>query len=122
MELVVGDGDLSFSRSLLESDKVRAECLHIGMYEGGPEEFKNKYKEAGKENLAELEKAGAKIFWGCDATTFSGFPPKQYGAVRWNYPHPAVYTKNMAPSHGRELLGKFLKAAARILKSGDAQV
>lgn len=85
--LLVGEGDLSFARSLVEEHQ----CVEVTatVYEKEAE-LRGKYPHA-EENIAALEEAGARVRFGVDAMKGSGGIWKERRAkvdhVVFNFPH-----------------------------------
>lgn len=66
--LLVGEGDFSFTRSLVEQGYMKAENLIATSYDASPAELELKYPHSFKENYDYLIENKVKIFFKVDAT------------------------------------------------------
>lgn len=66
--LLVGEGDLSFAKSIIVEGYILPENLIITSYDNSPSELELKYPNSFKENYAYLQSQNVKIFFKIDAT------------------------------------------------------
>ena len=124
--LVVGDGDLSFTASLIRSGRVSAATTTVAIIESAAE-FGRKYGQSGLDNAVYLVSRNVVVHYGVDATDFAGTGASlraggsgpRFSVVRWNFPHPLKYSPNLPGEDARRLLTGFLKSVETVLPSGD---
>ncbi|XP_058782176.1 heavy metal-associated isoprenylated plant protein 41-like [Vicia villosa] len=124
--LLVGDGDFSFSLSLAKAfgsaDNIVATSLDTN------DEVIKKYKNA-KSNLEALQKLGACLLDGVDATAMKFHPDlkmRRFDRIIFNFPHAGFYGKEdnlkMIKMH-RNLVSGFFKNASHMLReNGEVHV
>ncbi|AGO11565.1 AaceriADL221Cp [[Ashbya] aceris (nom. inval.)] len=66
--LLVGEGDFSFAKSILDCGYVKAENLITTSYDSGVKELELKYPKSFRENYDYLVAQGVRIFFNIDAT------------------------------------------------------
>ncbi|KAL3233398.1 hypothetical protein RNJ44_03438 [Nakaseomyces bracarensis] len=66
--LLVGEGDLSFARSIVEEDYILPENLIVTSFDNSPTELRLKYPHSFEENYEFLVSENVKIFFQIDAT------------------------------------------------------
>ncbi|GAV53613.1 hypothetical protein ZYGR_0AK01150 [Zygosaccharomyces rouxii] len=66
--LLVGEGDFSFARSIIEQNYVMPENLVVTSYDNSIEELNSKYPHSFDENYKFLASEGVPVFFGVDAT------------------------------------------------------
>lgn len=118
---------MSFARSVME--KMWQVKDHLVVCELETEEsFLWKYKNDGKNNLAELRRNDVNVWFGTDATSFETsslhhFGGKKFSEIRFNFPYPACYTTGAnVVAEARKLLSGFLKSAKNIAQDANAEV
>ncbi|KAI9721438.1 MAG: hypothetical protein M1812_002200 [Candelaria pacifica] len=119
--LLVGEGDFSFSHSLIS----RHGCTSVlgTCYDSEMELFR-KYPQA-KENINYLLQEGQKVLYDTDAKRLDKKEIKkiaQFNKVVFNFPHVGGLTKdvNRQVRHNQELLVGFFMAALPLLAPGGA--
>ncbi|XP_058783969.1 heavy metal-associated isoprenylated plant protein 41-like [Vicia villosa] len=124
--LLVGDGDFSFSLSLAKAfgsaDNIVATSLDTNA------EVTKKYKNA-KSNLEELQKLGAYLLHGVDATKMKFHPDlkmRRFDRIIFNFPHAGFYGKednSMMIKMHMDLVFGFFKNATHMLRiNGEVHV
>lgn len=121
--LVVGDGNFSFSLSLVQSGKISPADLTTTVLET-EEEFQKRYGiEAWNRYPQKLVELGVKVVYGIDATCLTKYGLGVFQQVRWNFPHPIDHTSaNRREGGARSLLQDFLSSVKMVLVSGDDAV
>lgn len=66
--LLIGEGDFSFAKSLIEEDFIKPENLIVTSFDTSPQELKLKYPHSFEENYSYLLNENVKIFFKIDAT------------------------------------------------------
>lgn len=135
MLLVVGDGDHSFAHSLLTAPGIPASQLVALACEESPERLAAKYPQA-EANVAALQAAGARIYWGVDVTAEGQLGLKRLARrlevapaavprisrIVFNFPHTGEGIKDR--DHNiraqQKLILHFLTHAARLLQEQHA--
>jgi len=114
--LVVGDGDLSFSRFLAENFDCHESILATTM--DTPELLYSSFKKA-KENVDVISRCDRSDVQFCiDATKLEfHYFQSQFDVIIWNFPH-VVGKQNI--KRNRELICQFLASASRILSSNGS--
>jgi hypothetical protein len=108
--LLIGEGDFSFARSLIETGQVKPEDLVATSYQQ-----LNEIPDAA-ENIEWLIKQGVDIRHGVDARKLDDMPELgEFDTIRWNFPHDG---KSIAGANARhtELFTAFMKSALPRLK------
>ncbi|KAE9378956.1 hypothetical protein N431DRAFT_325630 [Stipitochalara longipes BDJ] len=120
--LLIGEGDLSFSRSLIDHH----ECQHITatVYESFAE-LLSKYPHV-EENIKVIEEAGAVVRYGVDAMKMKPFTTGKeregtMDRIFFNFPHVGGKTKdvNRQVRYNQELLVSFFKNSVPSLSPKD---
>ena len=118
--LLVGEGDFSFAKSIVESHgccDVTATCFDT------KDELLRKYDPQAKEHINFLEDEGQTVHCSIDATKLDTYKVLKKGglfdAVLFNFPHVGGKTKdvNRQVRFNQELLVKFFGAAMSLLAS-----
>jgi hypothetical protein len=113
--LLVGEGNLSFSKILLRKDKIRARWLTATTYEK-----ESGLTEEARSNACILRLAGAQVLHGVDATKLDSiFGATLFESIVFMFPNVA----SRIPVRGRNpnfvLARDFLRSAARHLARDD---
>lgn len=110
--LVLGDGDFSFSKGLVEHVGGKAQQLVASSYDTFTD-VTRKYKESRK-NIAAVKKGHARVVHGVDAGNLHNHFPKQreyFHRVIFNFPHTGEQRVHL----NKELMRRFLFSAPYIL-------
>ncbi|MED6127879.1 hypothetical protein PIB30_092278 [Stylosanthes scabra] len=124
--LLVGDGDFSFSLSLARSFGSASNILASSL--DSYDDVNKKYKQA-KFNLDELQKLGACVFHGVDATKMKFLPDlkmRKFDRIIFNFPHAGFYGKEdnleVIKKHKDLVLGFFKNASRMLRANGEIHV
>lgn len=132
--LILGDGNLSYSRALLEKRMGAgqdgfAESMTVTEY--NPEDkLLETYKAPGtttqfknfEENVTMLREMGAEVILGVDATALEdAFHDRRFKRIHFNFPyyHEDKLSPDANKAKTRELVGNFFASAAAIQQPGD---
>ncbi|OVA08279.1 protein of unknown function DUF2431 [Macleaya cordata] len=117
--LLVGEGDFSFSSCLAKAFGSASNIVATSLDQY--DMVIKKYKDA-KSNLESLEKLGATLMLGVDATKmklFSDLQMRKFDRIIYNFPHAGFYGKEdhvcLIKMH-RNLLQGFFKNASHMLR------
>jgi len=130
--LTVGDGDMSFSlalaRRLLGSSSSSSSSTVIGTSYEDKLTLVNTYPNF-EENVTELEKLGAKLYYKVDATRLKETLPtldKKFHRICWNFPCTAIANgqdgQNDAMERNKDLVRKFMGCAIQLLESRGGEI
>lgn len=110
--ILVGEGNLSFSKSLVGDHRVEAPGLTATTYE----DSRALSDEAGA-NAAYLKSYGATVLHGIDATKLSDdFPVMNFDTIIFQFPNAGSREPNRGHNPNFVLVRKFLKSAKTILR------
>ncbi|KAL5075917.1 hypothetical protein RYX36_014901 [Vicia faba] len=124
--LLVGDGDFSFSLSLAKAFASASNIVASSL--DTYDEVIKKYKNA-KSNLEELQKLGACLLHGVDATRMKLRPDlkmRRFDRIIFNFPHAGFYGKEdnlkMIKMHMNLVSGFFKNASHMLRENGEVHV
>ncbi|XP_058782175.1 uncharacterized protein LOC131656483 [Vicia villosa] len=124
--LLVGDGDFSFSLSLAKAFASASNIVATSL--DTYDEVIKKYKNA-KSNLEDLQKLGAYLLHGVDATKMKFHPDLQmrrFDRIIFNFPHAGFYGKEdnlmMIKMHMDLVFGFFKNATHMLRENGEVHV
>ncbi|CAI8596774.1 unnamed protein product [Vicia faba] len=124
--LLVGDGDFSFSLSLAKAFASASNIVASSL--DTYDEVIKKYKNA-KSNLEELQKLGAYLLHGVDATRMKLHPDlkmRRFDRIIFNFPHAGFYGKEknlmMIKMHVDLVFGFFKNASHMLRENGEVHV
>lgn len=132
--LILGDGNLSYSRALLAKQQNKghkdfSKALTVTEY-CQEEELQGKYTlphntnayRNFQANINTLREMGAEVILGVDATNIhSELHDRRFKRIHFNFPY--YYDDKLTPQQKkdktRELVGQFFKSASKVQKPGD---
>lgn len=132
--LILGDGNLSYSRALLAKQKTKgydefSHALTVTEY-STEEQLQQKYPlpetlnsfKNFRSNVDALRESGAEVIFGVDATNIhTMFNDRRFRRIHFNFPY--YYDDNLTPQEKKEmtrnLVGRFFASAAEIQQPGD---
>ncbi|CAJ2640134.1 unnamed protein product [Trifolium pratense] len=124
--LLVGDGDFSFSLSLAKGFGSASNIVASSF--DTYDEVTKKYKNA-KSNLVELQKLGACLLHGVDATAMKFYPDlkmRRFDRIIFNFPHAGFHRKEdnllMIKMHMDLVFGFFKNASHMLRANGEIHV
>ncbi|KAK2440875.1 ferredoxin-fold anticodon-binding domain protein [Trifolium repens] len=124
--LLVGDGDFSFSLSLAKGFGSASNIVASSF--DTYDEVTKKYKNA-KSNLEELQKLGACLLHGVDATAMKFYPDlkmRRFDRIIFNFPHAGFHWKEdnllMIKMHMDLVFGFFKNASHMLRANGEIHV
>lgn len=122
--LLIGEGDLSFARSLIDSHACQNVIATV--YEASRAEIAEKYPQA-EENITAIEAGGGTIRYGVDATKLGPAWRESRGKVDriiFNFPHVGGKSTdvNRQVRYNQELLVSFFKNALMALAPSTSMV
>ncbi|CAL5202399.1 unnamed protein product [Lathyrus oleraceus] len=124
--LLVGDGDFSFSLSLAKAFGSASNIVASSL--DSYAEVTKKYKNA-KSNLEELQKLGAYLLHGVDATKMKHHPDlkiRRFDRIIFNFPHAGFHRKEdnlmMIKMHMDLVFGFFKNASHMLRINGEVHV
>ncbi|KAJ2960343.1 hypothetical protein NQZ79_g4336 [Umbelopsis isabellina] len=119
--LLVGEGNFSFARSLVESvvhggDNVIATCYD------SEEVLNQKYEDESKDNIQVIEELGGTVVFEVDATQLEkckAIKQRKFSKIVFNFPHAGAGIKDQDRNiqSNQVLLKDFFKSAAKLLQS-----
>lgn len=94
--LLVGEGNFSFARSLVESvvhggDNVIATCFDT------EEVLNQKYEDESKDNIQVIEELGGTVLFEVDATQLEkckAIKQRKFSKIVFNFPHAGTYSRD----------------------------
>lgn len=117
--LTVGEGNFSFSHALVEQFKGKGSNLVATCYDS-EERLHQKYSDAAG-HIKAIEAAGAKVFYGVDATQLASFPELDgpFERVVFNFPHAGLGIKDKAKSiaSNQKLIHGFFASVRPFLRA-----
>ncbi|XP_057433212.1 uncharacterized protein LOC130726023 [Lotus japonicus] len=124
--LLVGDGDFSFSLCLANAFGSAANIVATSL--DSYDDVTRKYKQA-KSNLDQLQKLGACLLHGVDATKMklhSDLKMRRFDQIIFNFPHAGFYGKEdnllMIKMHKDLVFGFFKNASCMLRANGEIHV
>ncbi|KAL1370001.1 hypothetical protein HN51_000331 [Arachis hypogaea] len=124
--LLVGDGDFSFSLSLARSFGSASNIVASSL--DSYDDVTKNYKQA-KSNLDELQKLGACLYHGVDATKMKyllEFKMRRFDRIIFNFPHAGFHGKEdnltVIQKHKDLVLGFFKNASCMLSANGEIHV
>ncbi|KAI9768429.1 MAG: hypothetical protein M1840_004838 [Geoglossum simile] len=122
--LLIGEGDFSFSRSLIEHHN----CLDLTATSlDTPDTLFAKYPQARQNIEFLIGEAGQTVLYGVDATRLAGCKPLRlggFGRIVFNFPHVGGKTRdvNRQVRYNQELLVSFFKSAIHLLQKPNGAI
>ncbi|AQZ10380.1 YIL096C [Zygosaccharomyces parabailii] len=139
--LLVGEGDFSFARSVIEQNYVLAENLIVTSYDDSIEELNAKYPNSFQENYQFLISEGVAVFVGIDATnlikTFKlskkntwnkllghDWSNKCLENIMFNFPHTGKGIKDQARNirDHQTLVDEFFRSCKELFQNVNSKV
>ncbi len=132
--LILGDGNLSYSRALLKKrmDAAQddfAKSMTVTEY-NTEDDLREIYQDPGtntkfknfEQNVTMLREMGAEVILGVDATALEdAFSERRFKRIHFNFPyyHDEALSANANKAKTRQLVGQFFSSAATIQQPGD---
>lgn len=139
--LLIGEGDFSFARSLIEEDFVKAENIIATSFDASPSELESKYPHSFKENYDFLVQNRVKILFKVDATdliktltlskrnTWAKLlgPTWKYKSLQniiFNFPHTGKGIKDQERnvSDHQQLIFRFFRSSKNLFELVNAPI
>ncbi|SCV00918.1 LAME_0G12838g1_1 [Lachancea meyersii CBS 8951] len=136
--LLVGEGDLSFARSIIMQEYVKPENLLVTSFDNSPSELKLKYPKSFEANYDFLLENGVKVFFRIDATNLikafkiskkttwskiagSEWAIKPVEFILFNFPHTGKGVKDQDKNirDHQELILGFLESCKQFFKTAN---
>ena len=116
--LLVGEGNLSFARSLARKRRVDLKNLVVTTYEA-----EANLSQAALKNAKALRDRGATVLHGVDATDLRAtFGQAKFDVIVFNFPLRAAPSRPELAAANREWLADFFRSSARQLNEGGTTV
>lgn len=116
--LMVGEGNLSFARSLAQKERIDPKNLTVTTYEAEAQ-----LSPEALTNAQALRAGGATVLHGVDATDLQAtFGDTKFDTIVFNFPLRTATTRAELTAVNRELLANFFWSSARQLNEGEAAV
>jgi len=116
--LLVGEGNLSFARSLARKGRVDPKNLVVTTYEA-----EANLSPAALRNARALRERGATVLHGVDATDLRAtFGDTKFDTILFNYPLRTAASRAELTAANRELLAGFFRSSAGQLNEGGSAV
>lgn len=111
--LLVGEGNLSFAKSILNIPSLGVSAMTATTYEG-----ERSLSEEGKANANQLQSMGEIVMHNVDAVNLDdALKPHQFDTIIFQFPNVGSREPKHAHNPNHVLIRRFLKSAAQFLKS-----